>query len=123
MVNRAQTGVNNFKGYTVQTRKLVKDLLYSIATAEANFEANRFKITGGHYNVSHELYDWLDTDKSGSVTLEKFTGALKGQGVKLNDHMAQNLFEQWDKNKNGSIEFGEFHTVNKNAICVDYTHA
>ena len=68
MVNRSQTNVSNFKNYTVQTRKLVKDLLYSIATAEENFESNRFKITGGHYNVSHELYDWMDVNKDGAIT-------------------------------------------------------
>ena len=123
MVNRSQTNVSNFKNYTVQTRKLVKDLLYSIATAEENFESNRFKITGGHYNVSHELYDWMDVNKDGAITQDEFTSTLKEGGLKLNEHSVRNLFEQWDKDKNGKIEFGEFHTVNKNAICVDYLHA
>merc|ERR1712151_949785 len=123
MVNRSHTGVNDFHKYTVQTRKLVKDLLYSLATAEENFEANRFKITGGHFNTSTELFNWLDANKDGHITFEEFCSVLKQNGLKFNEAAGRNLFDQWDKDKDGKIAFSEFHTVNKNAICVDYLHA
>jgi len=63
MVGRSRTEVSSFHAYTVQTRKLLKDLLYSLLQVQENFEANRFKVTAGHYASSNQLFDWIDTTK------------------------------------------------------------
>jgi len=48
---------------------------------------------------------------------------MKEGGLKVNSNSGRNLFDQWDKDKDGGIQFSEFHVVNKNAICVDFLHA
>jgi len=123
MVNRSKTDVKNFHQYTVQTRKMLKDLFYCLVMAEKNFENNRFKTSNGVFDVSTEVFEWINTGKTGFITCEEFTTCLKSNKVKVSEHSARQLFEQWDKDMDGKIAFKEFHTVNKNAICVDYIHA
>lgn len=123
MVNRSKTDVKNFHQYTVQTRKMLKDLLYCLVLAEQNFENNRFRTSNGNFDVSTELFNWVNVGKTGFITFEEFTNCLKQNKVKVSKHSSRNLFDQWDKDKDGKIAFKEFHTVNKNAICVDYLHA
>jgi hypothetical protein len=58
MQERSRMQGKNFKAFTIQTQKLVKDLLYSIVKAEENFEINKFRISGGSVTVSNQLFDW-----------------------------------------------------------------
>jgi len=57
MTNRSLLQVSAFTQYTVQTKKLLKDLLFSVVTMLENFESNKFKITNGLVANSNELFD------------------------------------------------------------------
>ena len=60
--------VDTFKDYTVQTRKLIKDMIYSLVTNEENFESKKFKMTGGLVSVSNEIFDFMDKNKDSFVS-------------------------------------------------------
>jgi len=113
MVDRCPKDIANFSDYTIQTKKYVKDLLYSVVTALENFECNKFKITGGLVHVSNEVFDFLDRNKDGYITYNEFSATLKENGVKCPNPDCKILFDTFDKKKNGKISFGEFHTPTK----------
>ena len=114
MTQRSTTNVEKFFDYTVQTKKLLKDLLYSCVTCEENFEHAKYKVTKGIVAVSNELFDLLDTDKDGYVSVSEFGDYLKAHAIKASAQNVRLLFDQFDKNKDGKISFGEFHRPTKN---------
>jgi len=120
MRNRSLLQVSTFYQYTIQTKKLLKDLLFSIVTALENFESNKFKITNGVVANSNQVFDLLDANKDGVVTFNEFKETVVGLGVKISENSGKLLFELFDKDADGKVSFGEFHAANKNAICVDY---
>jgi len=99
-----------FSNYTVQTRKLIKDLLYSITTQEENFESNKFRLTGGLVAVSNEVFDFIDKNKDGFVTLNEFEACLKENKVKTNNATISLMFNQFDRDHDSKISFNDFHT-------------
>ena len=101
---------DKFSNYTVQSRKCIKDLLYSIVTQEENFESNKFRLTGGLVAVSNEVFDFVDKNKDGFVTLNEFEACLKENKVKANDSVIALLFLQFDRDHDGKISFNDFHT-------------
>merc|ERR1711976_571347 len=101
---------DKFTNYTVQTRKLIKDLLYSITTQEENFESNKFRLTGGLVAVSNEVFDFIDKNKDGFVTLNEFEACLKENKVKTNNDTIALMFNQFDRDHDGKISFNDFHT-------------
>jgi len=115
MTNRSQTQVSTFYQYTIQTKKLLKDLLFSVVQMLENFEAMKYGITNGLVANSNELFDELDSKKDGFVTQTEFKDYFAENGVKMSAHLAALLFESFDKDADGRISFGEFHTPNKRA--------
>lgn len=120
MVDRKSAKITDFKQYTAQTRKLIKDLVYSIVTAEENFECSKYKICGGLVALSHECFDFLDKNKDGFITLNEFTACLKDHQVTKKAQEAKYLFMQYDKNHDSKVDFGEFHTPSKAVGLGDY---
>jgi len=121
MTNRSLLQVSTFYQYTVQTKKLLKDLLFSVVTALENFESNKFKVTNGIVANSNELFDLLDANKDGYITFTEFKDTLVGLGVRMSEQSGKLLFELFDKNADEKISYGEFHAANKNSVCVDYS--
>lgn len=113
MVGRSKTEVSTFYQYTIQTKKLLKDLLFSVVTMLENFESNKYCITNGLVANSNEIFDLLDVKKDGFVTLQEFKEFFSESGIKMNDQISKLLFESFDKDADGRISFGEFHTPNK----------
>lgn len=116
MQERSRNQGKNFKAYTVQTQKLMKDLLYSIVKCEENFEVNKFRISGGSVTVSNQLFDWLDINSNHAVGFDEFSKKMQSNGVKATTKALRGVFDQFDKNKNGVIRFAEFHTPIKNDV-------
>jgi Ca2+-binding EF-hand superfamily protein len=121
MTNRSLLQVSTFYQYTVQTKKLLKDLLFSVVTALENFESNKFKITNGVVANSNELFDLLDANKDGYITFHEFKATLVGLGLRMSEQSGKLLFDLFDKNADEKISYGEFHAANKNSVCVDYS--
>jgi Ca2+-binding EF-hand superfamily protein len=117
---RQQNLCTKFSAYTVQSRKLLKDLLYSVITSEENFEAGKFRLTGGLVSVSSELFDFIDKNKDGFVTLNEFGACLVENSVKVSKAVLGNVFNQFDRDHDGKISFDDFHTPKQVTIATAY---
>jgi len=115
MTNRVGKGTSKFLDLTVQTKKLVRDLLYSIRLTSDNFEYNRHRMTGNSIAIANEMFDFLDRNKDGYITLNEFQATLADCGIKGNKTDFQNLFTMFDSNFDGKINFTEFHNPGKTA--------
>merc|ERR1711988_1686106 len=112
MSARVGKGVAKFLDLSVQTKKLVRDLLYSIRLSFDNFEYNRHKVTGNSVAIAN---DFLDRNKDGYVTMSEFVASLTDCGVKGTKQDFVNLFSMLDLNNDEKISFEEFHNPGKTA--------
>merc|ERR1712151_28987 len=93
----------------------VRDLLYSVRLSFDNFEFNKHKMTGNSISIANEVFDFLDRNKDGYITLNEFQAALGDAGVKGSKLDFSNLFNMYDTNNDGKISFNEFHNPGKTA--------
>ena len=115
MNSRLGKGEKEFKSLTLQTKKLVRDLLYAIRTLEDNFENNKHRITGNSISIANEIFDHLDRNKDSLITLNEFTASLIDAGVTGSKTEFLNLFTMFDVDKDGKVTFKEFHNPGKTA--------
>lgn len=59
-------------------------------------------------NELRQLFDELDTDRSGSISTDELASGLRSQGYFLSDDEAQQLLTKIDVDKSGLIDFDEF---------------
>lgn len=117
MLNRAHTGIKKFADLTIQTKKLCRDLLYSMVTTLENFEANKYRISGGLVSISSDCFDFFDLNKDGLITFTEFYDKLQREKVTYTKTEIRHLFLEFDKNKSGKISFNEFFTRVKDSYC------
>ncbi|KAF3539588.1 hypothetical protein F2Q69_00019035 [Brassica cretica] len=55
-----------------------------------------------------EMFKGMDTDDSGTITLEELRQGLAKQGTRLSEYEVQQLMEAADADGNGTIDYGEF---------------
>ncbi|XP_010491975.1 PREDICTED: calcium-dependent protein kinase 17-like [Camelina sativa] len=55
-----------------------------------------------------EMFKGMDTDSSGTITLEELRQGLAKQGTRLSEYEVQQLMEAADADGNGTIDYGEF---------------
>ncbi|KAL4296516.1 hypothetical protein GQ457_12G026470 [Hibiscus cannabinus] len=58
-----------------------------------------------------EMFKGMDTDNSGTITLEELRQGLAKQGTKLSDFEVKQLMEAADADGNGTIDYDEFITA------------
>ncbi|XP_057801100.1 calcium-dependent protein kinase 14-like [Salvia miltiorrhiza] len=58
-----------------------------------------------------ELFKGMDTDNSGTITLEELKQGLSKSGTKLTEYEVQQLMEAADADGNGTIDYEEFITA------------
>ncbi|CAK7330661.1 unnamed protein product [Dovyalis caffra] len=58
-----------------------------------------------------EMFKGIDTDNSGTITLEELKQGLAKQGTKLSEYEAKQLMEAADADGNGTIDYDEFITA------------
>ncbi|KAJ6345546.1 hypothetical protein OIU78_008240 [Salix suchowensis] len=58
-----------------------------------------------------EMFRGIDTDNSGTITLEELKQGLAKQGTKLSEYEVKQLMEAADADGNGSIDYDEFITA------------
>ncbi|KAL4318711.1 hypothetical protein GQ457_18G005210 [Hibiscus cannabinus] len=58
-----------------------------------------------------EMFKGMDTDNSGTITLEELKQGLAKQGTKLTEFEVQQLMEAADADGNGTIDYDEFITA------------
>ncbi len=58
-----------------------------------------------YYNLEElrEIFDSLDSDKSGTINMEEIEGVIKKLGLKFNESQVKVFMNNIDKNKNGKI--------------------
>ena len=50
----------------------------------------------------------MDDDKSNSLNLEEFTEGITDSGLELNEEETEKLFNAFDKDGGGSVDYNEF---------------
>jgi hypothetical protein len=63
LFERGKRAVNTYKDYTIQTQRLMKDLLKSLGVSLVNFEISKDKVAYGDILLSNDLFDYLDKFK------------------------------------------------------------
>ncbi|KAK8595967.1 hypothetical protein V6N13_000635 [Hibiscus sabdariffa] len=58
-----------------------------------------------------EMFKGMDTDNSGTITLEELRQGLAKQGTKLSEYEVKQLMEAADADGNGTIDYDEFITA------------
>ncbi|CAA2991956.1 calcium-dependent kinase 17-like [Olea europaea subsp. europaea] len=58
-----------------------------------------------------QMFKGMDTDKSGTITLEELKQGLANQGTKSSEYKAKQLMEAADADGNGTIDYEEFITA------------
>jgi len=59
-----------------------------------------------------EAFEFLDTDRSGSLTVAEMADAFNGMGIYVADAVLDEIMAKFDTNRNGTIEYDEFvHTL------------
>ncbi|KAK4789007.1 hypothetical protein SAY86_020326 [Trapa natans] len=58
-----------------------------------------------------EMFRGMDTDNSGTITLEELKQGLSKQGTKLSEYEVKQLMEAADADGNGTIDYDEFITA------------
>ncbi|KAK6141757.1 hypothetical protein DH2020_024500 [Rehmannia glutinosa] len=58
-----------------------------------------------------EMFKGMDTDNSGTITLEELKQGLAKQGTKLSEYEVKQLMEAADADGNGTIDYEEFITA------------
>ncbi|XP_057956657.1 calcium-dependent protein kinase 2-like [Malania oleifera] len=58
-----------------------------------------------------EMFKGMDTDNSGTITLEELKQGLSKQGTKLTEYEVKQLMEAADADGNGTIDYDEFITA------------
>ena len=58
-----------------------------------------------------EMFKGMDTDNSGTITLEELKQGLSQTGSKLTEYEVQQLMEAADADGNGTISYEEFITA------------
>ncbi|KAL1545205.1 Calcium-dependent protein kinase 17 [Salvia divinorum] len=58
-----------------------------------------------------QMFKGMDTDNSGTITLEELKKGLSKQGTKLSEYEVQQLMEAADADGNGTIDYEEFITA------------
>ncbi|KAL3653316.1 Calcium-dependent protein kinase 17 [Castilleja foliolosa] len=59
----------------------------------------------------NEMFKGMDTDNSGTITLEELKQGLSKQGTKLSEYEVMQLMEAADADGNGTIDYEEFITA------------
>ena len=118
MTARTGHSYTKMSDLTVQTKKLIKDLLYSLITTQENFEYNKYRMTGSLVAISNEMFDFIDQNKDGYITANEFQACLVESKVKGSKNDYKVLFKLFDSNRDGKVSFNEFHSPGRSAEVV-----
>ncbi|KAJ6302795.1 hypothetical protein OIU77_016815 [Salix suchowensis] len=81
-----------------------------------NFKKVALRVIAGYLSEEEimglkEMFKGMDTDNSGTITLEELKQGLAKQGTKLSEYEAKQLMEAADADGNGIIDYDEFITA------------
>lgn len=62
-------------------------------------------------NAMKKVFKFVDLDGNGWVSLQEFDSALRGIGAVLSEDQLVSLFEKYDTNANGRLDYAEFSRI------------
>ena len=68
-----------------------------------------------------EVFNMVDLNRSGSISVDELSSLLRTLGVSCSQHELKLMVEEIDENGNGLIDFDEFVQVMSRRVSSDYT--
>lgn len=98
-----------FANYTVQTQKLIKDILQTIIVVELGFLHNNIIACKEVIENSDQVFSMIDINNKGHVDFYDFCVAWQKIESKsaYSSHMLKVLYDQFDRDKDGLISYEE----------------
>ena len=105
MLSRTRIQRKKFSDYTPETKKIIKEILYSIITSEVRFENNQFTHERGLSEIKREFFRYLDPSEEAVIGNEEFTQALLNRNIRSHTKNFKLFFNMLDQHGNGFINF------------------
>lgn len=107
---RSNMKKRKFSNYTVQTQKLLKDILQTIIVTELSFLHNNIVACKEVVENSQQVFTMIDINNKGHVDFYDFCVAWQKIESKsaYSSHMLKVLYDQFDRDKDGLISYEEF---------------
>jgi len=113
--------MNKLKQLALKVNTLNKKNNYFFACVKLSWQIVSFHGKVIAENLSPEeikglkqMFNNMDTDKSGTITVEELKEGLRKLGSKISEAEVQKLMEAVDVDKSGSIDYTEFLTAMMN---------
>jgi len=106
---RSNMKKKKFANYTVQTQKLIKDILQTIIVVELGFLHNNIVACKEVIENSDQVFSMIDINNKGHVDFYDFCVAWQKIESKsaYSSHMLKVLYDQFDRDKDGLISYEE----------------
>eukprot|EP01013_Petalomonas_cantuscygni_P027262 TRINITY_DN50073_c0_g1_i1.p1 TRINITY_DN50073_c0_g1~~TRINITY_DN50073_c0_g1_i1.p1 ORF type:complete len:276 (-),score=37.44 TRINITY_DN50073_c0_g1_i1:69-896(-) len=91
------------------------------STKTAGGIAAAARLTEAQLTELHDLFRFVDTDGSGSISVAEFAGLLKLCGLDATPSEVGDMFREVDSDASGTITFGEFTAVLAHRSARSYT--
>ena len=88
--------------------QISREILDSIFRAIGDAMRHHRTVFNHDLGTTHSAFSAFDRDGSGEINVAEFTAAMRRLDIPLSDEQLRQIFETFDANDNGTIEYAEF---------------